>query len=376
MKEVIDLMLLMALEYFNIPYFYRYFFQSTFTSLFNNWSYYLKNYFKVKPNKGESFELINILKTKGSFTEECKIIKTTKSLDNLLLDERNEKEVIKDFKSFLNNKNWYKKYGIPYKRNYYLYGMPGTGKTSIVKVLAKEFNYRLYTVDYDQFEHKEVISKLPNEDAIILIDEFSYNEYNQSIKKYRNLIMYLDGIHENNNVVTFIITNDCYFHTNQKYASLFRNGRIDVISYFNYCSINQAKRILEYLFDEKVEAEEIQKIFPSTILDYFLKGLSAEEIIQKIKLEDTTLLESDEISEIKHEISEIKRDREKFEGESYSSSALRKRLRENMKLAKMTDKQKEIYFKRKELTADSRKEREQIEYENYLKSQETKDKAE
>ena len=290
MKEVIDLMLLMALEYFNMPYFYRYFFQSTFTSLFNNWSYYLKNYFKVKPNKGESFELINILKTKASFTEECKIIKTTKSLDNLLLDERNQKEVIKDFKSFLNNKNWYKKYGIPYKRNYYLYGMPGTGKTSIVKVLAKEFNYRLYTVDYDQFEHKEVISKLPNEDAIVLIDEFSYDyEYNSN-KKYRNLIMYLDGIHENNNVVTFIITNDCESHTNQRYASLFRNGRIDVISYFNYCSINQAKRILEYLFNENFEIKEIKKIFPSTILDYFLKGLSAEEIIQKIKLEDITLL--------------------------------------------------------------------------------------
>ena len=68
--------------------------------------------------------------------------------------------------------------------------------------------------------------------------------------------------------------------------------------------------------------------------------------------------------------------RKKIEEESYCSSALKKRLRENIKLAKMTEKQKEIYFKRKELTADSRKEREQIEYENYLKSQETKDKAE
>ena len=59
-------------------------------------------------------------------------IYTTKAIDNLILDDKNQED-IEDFKKFLNLKNWHFQYGIPYKRNYYLYGLLGTGKTSIQK---------------------------------------------------------------------------------------------------------------------------------------------------------------------------------------------------------------------------------------------------
>ena len=70
----------------------------------------------------------------------CQIF-STKNLNNVILDKKNYDEIINDIKKFKSNKNYYYRYGIPYKRCYYLYGLPGTGKTSLIKVIGKHYNW-------------------------------------------------------------------------------------------------------------------------------------------------------------------------------------------------------------------------------------------
>ena len=86
-------------------------------------------------------------------------ILSTKNLSNIILDKKNYNEIIIDIKKFKSNKEYYYKYGIPYKRCYYLYGLPGTGKTSIIKIIGKYYDLDIHSFSYNDFDYIDIINK-------------------------------------------------------------------------------------------------------------------------------------------------------------------------------------------------------------------------
>ena len=70
----------------------------------------------------------------------------------MFLDKKNYDEIINDIDKFRNNKDFRYKYGIPYKRCYYLYDLPGTRKTSNIQILGKYFNLDIHSFSYDDFK--------------------------------------------------------------------------------------------------------------------------------------------------------------------------------------------------------------------------------
>ena len=101
------------------------------------------NYCKVKKEKEEV--LTFIFKT-GYWNNLSRLPKRDKS--TLHLPNKMLPDLIKDMGDFLKGENKYLKYGIPYKRNYLLEGLPGTGKTSLIFVLASYFNMDIAILNF------------------------------------------------------------------------------------------------------------------------------------------------------------------------------------------------------------------------------------
>ena len=69
---------------------------------------------------------------------------TNKSLKNVFGKHLN---VVKErMDLFCNNPNWYKEKGIPHTLGILLHGPPGTGKTSIIKAIAKDTNRHIFNI--------------------------------------------------------------------------------------------------------------------------------------------------------------------------------------------------------------------------------------
>lgn len=74
--------------------------------------------------------------------------KPVRSLDTVILDEKQKEEISEDLKEFLlpATSKWYSNRGLPYRRGYLLYGPPGTGKTSLSVALAGKFGLSVYAL--------------------------------------------------------------------------------------------------------------------------------------------------------------------------------------------------------------------------------------
>ena len=86
------------------------------------------------------------------------------------------------------------------------------------KYYPKNIIMNYIIINFNDFEDEETIFKIPINNTIILIDEFTYPCCERT---YKNLIAYLDGIREHNNIITFIVSNELNLHESDKYKSLF-----------------------------------------------------------------------------------------------------------------------------------------------------------
>ena len=92
---------------------------------------------------------------------------TNKSLNNVF---GNHLKVIKErMDLFCNNPDWYIEKGIPYTLGILLHGPPGTGKTSIIKAIAKDTNRHIFNIKLHEDTTKTQLNNLFfNEDVKVI----------------------------------------------------------------------------------------------------------------------------------------------------------------------------------------------------------------
>ena len=140
-----------------------------------------KEYFKEKKNKEDKYTTIYGL---GSgFSNHLNLVKKIEKRlrETIFVDDKALSEIENRIDFFINNKEWYMKRAIPYKLTLLFYGVPGTGKTSLVKYVAN-------------YSNRDVIFSTPESiDAIAsAIEDRNYYGSNKNKKHYVNVMEDID----------------------------------------------------------------------------------------------------------------------------------------------------------------------------------------
>lgn len=167
-------------------------------------------------------------------------------------------KIIEDLHKFNKSEKDYIKHGIPYKRNYLFYGEPGTGKTSMLTMIASIFNSELRMVNFsgkiNDSTFMRLVSKIPPGSIMVLEDIdalFTERVANDSGTRgsvsFSSILNCLDGIARKNKIITIMTTN----YIDRLDKALIRPGRIDLIVNFTLASKNQIKEIFESYFGKE-----------------------------------------------------------------------------------------------------------------------------
>ncbi len=168
-----------------------------------------------------------------------------RSLDTVILNEGEISKLVADLEKFRSSKAWYQSMGIPWKRGYLLHGLPGSGKTSLVKALAGHLKLDLYQLDLGSGNDNTIRSLLGklDENSIVLLEDidaaFNGRESTRKEKEetitFSGLLNSLDGVMAKEGTILIMTTN----HIEKLDPALIRPGRIDVKIEFHPASNDQ-----------------------------------------------------------------------------------------------------------------------------------------
>jgi hypothetical protein len=186
-----------------------------------------------------------------------------RSEESIVMDKQVKAKILEDVRRFIGSEPEYTKYSIPYKRNYLFHGKPGTGKTSLVRLIGTMTRRSIYTVAFDsQLSDTSLFNAIREirGNALLLLEDIdcSFKQRDaigMSVVTMSGLLNALDGIAGKDNLITFITTN----HLDKLDPALIRPGRVDMMVGFADMSDEQIHGMFE-LFGKKLDAKWFDKI--------------------------------------------------------------------------------------------------------------------
>ena len=192
----------------------------------------------------------------------------SRTLDTVYFDDKQKQKLRTDIIEFIKMEKEYDEFGIPYKKNYLLTGIPGSGKTSIIKAMCREIGYNLciFSINHDMdnntalsaFRDIPPKSVLLFEDIDCLFEKRISTSDNKSGFTFSNLLNLLDGVFCRKGLISFITTN----HPENLDHALLRQGRTDMIIHMNYPKKVDVKHLFrDMMRKEEMTPEEIDREF-------------------------------------------------------------------------------------------------------------------
>lgn len=218
------------------------------------------------------------------------------TIDHIFIDPKLKTTLVSHIDNFLSNKERYVRFGRPYKLNILLHGVPGSGKSSLIKSIAMKYSRPVYILSFSKTMIDDTLISLVNdlpEDAILMFEDidsfFIKRDPGERLNvSFSCLLNVLDGALTRQGVISFLTANDI----NQLDAALIRPGRIDRIVRFDYPRREQIRAAYDALEDNPTEEDfaafydriREYKINMSGIVDYLFRGdRNIEDLIAQTK---------------------------------------------------------------------------------------------
>ena len=190
------------------------------------------------------------------------LAKTNKTLKNTIYSDEVENILFNDIDRFMYNEQWYADRGIPYKRGYFLYSVPGQGKTSVAKIVANKYGIPIFCLDLTTIDENAVLTKLMTEinyysgqeKYILLIEDIDRSDFIRSWRRANNnlsmdcFLNAIDGVSEPHGRIVIMSANDSTDILCN--TALMRPGRIDKSIEFKSCDRIQIKKMYELFYDK------------------------------------------------------------------------------------------------------------------------------
>jgi SpoVK/Ycf46/Vps4 family AAA+-type ATPase len=191
----------------------------------------------------------------------CKKIKMSKNINNTIVSEEVNEHFYQDIHKFINDEEYYINMGLPYKRGYLLYGVAGTGKTSLIKAISNEYHLPIFILDLSIVSSNNELVKMINEiNQCITVDQKYLlifedidrsNVFNNNWKKSDAitddcLLNILDGIDESYGRIVVMTCNN--IEKLKKLKAMIRPGRIDKVIEIKLCTFEQINNMLKFYF--------------------------------------------------------------------------------------------------------------------------------
>ena len=177
-------------------------------------------------------------------------------LESIVLPATTKSRVVGDLAEFLSSdtRKFYTQHGVPYRRSYLFYGVPGAGKSSLIAGLAGKFQRNvcyLQLCDKEMSDDalKTAIHRVPSRSIVVLEDIDAMFQKNRQKKNdtpltFSGLLNALDGIGSNSGQIFVLTTNE----RENLDEALIRHGRVDVQVEFRYCVAEQASLMFENFY--------------------------------------------------------------------------------------------------------------------------------
>lgn len=174
--------------------------------------------------------------------------KVKRNWDTIYLEESVKDEIYDKIKFFIDSKDKYDEYCVPWKFVTLLEGIPGTGKTSLVSALACRFNLNVYILTVTPRMTSSDLQTLLSaaEGGFILIEDVDALFVERETKTnldFSTFINCLDGLSAKAGSVIFLTTN----YVEKLDAALIREGRVDHRVSFGLPTENSLRMMLKKL---------------------------------------------------------------------------------------------------------------------------------
>lgn len=182
--------------------------------------------------------------------------------DFAVMNEDYSELVVGDVKEFFKSEKFYVDNNLTYKRGILMYGLPGTGKTTLCRKILHELNSKTYNIIVDGNEEvgeglfSFITKTFKNKPKVLIFEDIDSMEQRQR----SSLLNFLDGVKDTHNTFYIATTN----HPEQMDGAILnRPSRFDTVKEIELPNKESREKLLLHYFPS-LEGDELSKAIRDT----------------------------------------------------------------------------------------------------------------